>query len=383
MKFKITVHLNRIPLSYKFMDDFEKARLYNLKHGVEWETTFKKVDINGYISEWLPGKNRWVIKGADTILDLDENADVNMFVFDMGEWANPLGPPLSLKTNTPNGSCRVLPISEKYKPFICVGTYIMDHNNGQTWLQVAHEAMHSYVQDANLKNIETPDVMDSYYMNHLPDFPNGNFAFQWSLLKPYLSFMKNDMISPMKTLVYGDRGEDVKKLQIALGILADGIYGWDTFYAVKSFQKAHSLISDGKAGYQTLKALNLVKPKTLLEAIIQVETGGNDSLVGDIALKNHAYGCLQIRQGVCDDINAKFGTKYISQDCLNNRALSLEIWDKYWKRYPLIVTNEDRSRAWNGGPGWKQRYFKENKTPAEIQYCKNIDSYWKKVSVLL
>jgi len=53
----------------------------------------------------------------------------------------------------------------------------------------------------------------------------------------------------------GDRGEEVKKMQRALGIPADGIFGPQTRRAVKRFQMANGLQVDGVAGPQTLTAL--------------------------------------------------------------------------------------------------------------------------------
>lgn len=57
------------------------------------------------------------------------------------------------------------------------------------------------------------------------------------------------------TLRKGSQGDDVKKLQTALGIDADGIYGPKTEAAVKEYQKANGLSVDGIAGNQTLGAL--------------------------------------------------------------------------------------------------------------------------------
>ena len=60
-----------------------------------------------------------------------------------------------------------------------------------------------------------------------------------------------------KTLKKGDQGPDVVRLQQALAELgylttaADGIYGTGTMTAVKSFQSANGLDSDGIAGKQT------------------------------------------------------------------------------------------------------------------------------------
>ena len=63
-------------------------------------------------------------------------------------------------------------------------------------------------------------------------------------------------------LVFGDSGSNVKKLQnalINLGYMpkgsADGQYGYQTYNAVKAFQKANSLEVDGVAGPMTLTHL--------------------------------------------------------------------------------------------------------------------------------
>lgn len=104
-----------------------------------------------------------------------------------------------------------------------------------------------------------------------------------------------------------------------------------------------------------------VVPKTLLEGQIQVESGGNDNAVGDPGLPEHAYGCLQIRQPVCTDVNANFHTSYTPQGMLGNRAASIDVWTKYLSIYATqsrlgrVPTDEDRARIWNGGPGgWKE-----------------------------
>ncbi len=56
------------------------------------------------------------------------------------------------------------------------------------------------------------------------------------------------------------KGEDVRKLQLALGFdenEADGVFGKVTGQAVKDFQSAHGLIPDGKVGPATRAALGL------------------------------------------------------------------------------------------------------------------------------
>lgn len=191
------------------------------------------------------------------------------------------------------------------------------------------------------------------------------------------------------TLRNGMWGDNVLQLQkdlnrLGFNLREDGEFGAITQNAVTNIQNKTGLRPDGIAGPLTLAKLKtFFSPKTVLDAIIKVESGGDDWAEGDKTLPNHAYGCLQIRQGVCDSVNGKFGTNYRAGDCLGNRQVSLDIWNKYWQVYPLIVTDEDKSRTWNGGPGWKKIYFADNKTPAQLKYCQNLDVYWSKVKSLL
>lgn len=61
----------------------------------------------------------------------------------------------------------------------------------------------------------------------------------------------------------GSRGEEVKKIQTKLknwgyyGGSIDGVYGWQTENAVKSFQRKNGLTVDGVAGTQTLTAMGI------------------------------------------------------------------------------------------------------------------------------
>jgi peptidoglycan hydrolase-like protein with peptidoglycan-binding domain len=60
-----------------------------------------------------------------------------------------------------------------------------------------------------------------------------------------------------KSLKKGSRGPRVRKLQRALGIPADGIFGPGTKRAVKRYQRRRGLTVDGIAGPQTLSALGV------------------------------------------------------------------------------------------------------------------------------
>jgi hypothetical protein len=90
----------------------------------------------------------------------------------------------------------------------------------------------------------------------------------------------------------GDRGDDVKRIQSALGLPADGIFGPQTERAVKRFQRRKGLLVDGVVGPQTRGALGL-EPVTgspgrstgslriprILHLIAECESGGDPRAV--------------------------------------------------------------------------------------------------------
>jgi hypothetical protein len=87
----------------------------------------------------------------------------------------------------------------------------------------------------------------------------------------------------------GDRGASVRKLQAALEIPVDGVFGPQTERAVKRFQKRKGLTADGIVGPDTRDALGLdpfahgsvqrkssgVKLPAALKRIAECESGGN------------------------------------------------------------------------------------------------------------
>jgi peptidoglycan hydrolase-like protein with peptidoglycan-binding domain len=58
-----------------------------------------------------------------------------------------------------------------------------------------------------------------------------------------------------RILRLGDAGPDVVRLQRALGIPADGVFGGQTLRAVKRFQAGHHLLVDGQVGPHTRAAM--------------------------------------------------------------------------------------------------------------------------------
>lgn len=99
---------------------------------------------------------------------------------------------------------------------------------------------------------------------------------------------------------------------------------------------------------------------SILEAI---ESQNNPDAIGDVTLKNKAYGILQIRQPCLDDYNKWNRTSHTIDDVLGQKgvALSRDIFEDYMahyatpKRLGRPVTALDMARIWNGGPnGWKK-----------------------------
>lgn len=68
----------------------------------------------------------------------------------------------------------------------------------------------------------------------------------------------------------GTRGETVKTLQSALGITADGKFGPGTAKAVREFQKANGLDADGMAGPETLAKIDAF-PEITQETVAKAE----------------------------------------------------------------------------------------------------------------
>jgi hypothetical protein len=90
----------------------------------------------------------------------------------------------------------------------------------------------------------------------------------------------------------------------------------------------------------------------LLRAITHVESGGDNSAIGDGGL---AYGSLQIHKGVVLDVNRVYGTSYTHRDAFD-RASAVDLFHKYLAIYAIerrlgrTPTAEDKARIWNGGP---------------------------------
>jgi hypothetical protein len=153
----------------------------------------------------------------------------------------------------------------------------------------------------------------------------------------------------------------MKHLVLALGLVA---------LPVK--QKQESLLSPIQpltpyiqTSKQT-KTLKINKPKSLVDALILVESAGNPNA---FCKKENAVGCLQIRPIMVREVNRilrkqnndKRFTKKDRWDC----GLSKEMF-YIWCNYHHKVSNDEMiARNWNGGPkGYKKQ---------------STEHYWHKV----
>lgn len=92
---------------------------------------------------------------------------------------------------------------------------------------------------------------------------------------------------------------------------------------------------------------------TLLLAMIQVESSGNDLAIGD---NGASWGCLQLQAAYVQDA-AEFAKKPWTHKDAFDRAKAIEITLAYMERYAAEKrlgrkpTAEDIARIHNGGPG--------------------------------
>ena len=113
----------------------------------------------------------------------------------------------------------------------------------------------------------------------------------------------------------------------------------------------------------------IIKKQKLVEALIQVESRGNDSCVGDRHLIVPSIGCLQIRPIMVREVNRilkKLGKnkRYKNKDRYS-REKSIEMFTIWKNFHHKNDSDEIIARCWNGGPkGYKR---------------KSTLNYWKKV----
>jgi len=97
----------------------------------------------------------------------------------------------------------------------------------------------------------------------------------------------------------------------------------------------------------------------LLEALIQVESKGNENAVGDKHLSRPSVGVLQLRPVMVREVNRilkkhKVKKKYTLEDRYSKEK-SIEMFYIWQSFHHLNDSDEVIARCWNGGPrGWKR-----------------------------
>ena len=99
---------------------------------------------------------------------------------------------------------------------------------------------------------------------------------------------------------------------------------------------------------------------TLIEALIQVESNGDNSAIGDLHLPEPSIGVLQLRPIMVKDVNRilkrqKQDKSYKLKDRFSrNKSIEMfMIWKNYYHPYGSFETI---ARNWNGGPmGYKNK----------------------------
>ena len=118
--------------------------------------------------------------------------------------------------------------------------------------------------------------------------------------------------------------------------------------------------------------------ETLLNAIIQVESRGKDSCVGDRHLGRPSIGCLQIRPVMVKEVNRilkkEKKERRFTLDDRWSREKSIEmfyVWQEYHHSEDSL---EAIARCWNGGPrGYKRKATKHywGKVQKELNIIQN------------
>jgi hypothetical protein len=105
----------------------------------------------------------------------------------------------------------------------------------------------------------------------------------------------------------------------------------------------------------------------LVDAVIYVESRGNDSAIGD---NGKAVGCLQIHPIMVREVNRFVSTPYTLEDRYS-RAKSIEMFNIISERYDcceeytFMQYAEIVSRRWNGG-------YNGDKKRSTIKYWNNV-----------
>src|SRR6056300_1117018 len=118
-----------------------------------------------------------------------------------------------------------------------------------------------------------------------------------------------------------------------------------------------------------VEEIQIPEVDNLINALIMVESNGNDSAVGDVHLGEPSIGVLQIRPIMVREVNRILGIQkseleYTLEDRWS-REKSIEMFHIVNNYHNKNSRYEEIARAWNGGPNWAEKSLTKR--------------YWKRV----
>jgi putative chitinase len=168
----------------------------------------------------------------------------------------------------------------------------------------------------------------------------------------------------------GDKGEEVKKVQAALGLTADGIFGSGTEAAVKEFQSKNGLSADGIVGPNTLDMM-LEEPKAVDIDLSKLEGHIPSEVIEQIPDTMEAFNIhtpLRLAHFLAQCGHESAGFKATEENLNYSSKALLAVFGKYfdnetaeqYHRKPEKIANRVyANRMDNGdeesGDGWKYR----------------------------
>lgn len=171
--YKIQIYNNTtVDLSVYLTPMFQFFQKRGVTFNYDITNVFVPVPPSTLVNNPMVG-NVYVIEGVEHMLPTTDH-DMTLFFFDYSNWKAPWYWPWPLWGNIPRDSTYLV----NGKPFITIGYWPTDQTVAQRFL---HEPMHALA-----KIFGCTDVLDSYYLDSTPDAPNGNFAQQFAIFKPYL-----------------------------------------------------------------------------------------------------------------------------------------------------------------------------------------------------
>lgn len=140
---------------------------------------------------------------------------------------------------------------------------------------------------------------------------------------------------------------------LAVNPISLALIEFDSVYCNYNIQEQNEL----EYNFNTMSNDELDK---LIAALIQVESGGNDSVVGDTHLAEYSIGVLQIRPVMVNEVNRILRINNIDYaftlDDRYNREKSIQMFH-IWREYHHKNSSFEKiARNWNGGTyGYKKK----------------------------